>query len=78
VPDVPASSVIKPIGGDIVLDVQEPDVLCVPLDERAACLHVLAHQHGEQLVGLCGVVEGESGLSILLIATTIGTAAALA
>src|SRR6266496_3884289 len=31
-------------------DVEEPDVLRVALDEGAACLHVLAHQHAEQLV----------------------------
>src|SRR5215472_8005745 len=38
-------------------DVQEPDVLRVAGDERAAGLDVLAHQHAEQLVGLGGVVE---------------------
>src|SRR5258708_39655473 len=38
-------------------DVEEPDVLGVTGDERATCLHVLAHQHGEQLVGLGRVVE---------------------
>src|SRR5215831_19986433 len=38
-------------------DVEEPDVLGVALDEGAACLHVLAHQHAEQLVGLGRVVQ---------------------
>src|SRR5579871_5216842 len=38
-------------------DVQEPDVLGVAGDERAARLDVLAHQHAEQLVGLGRVVE---------------------
>src|SRR5580658_11007042 len=38
-------------------DVQEPDVLRVAGDERAARLDVLAHQHAEQLVGLGRVVE---------------------
>ena len=37
-------------------DVQEPDVLGVAGDERAARLDVLAHQHAEQLVGLSRVV----------------------
>src|SRR5271167_2319422 len=40
-------------------DVQEPDVLGVAGDERAACLDVLAHQHAEQLVGLGRVVQGD-------------------
>src|SRR5215472_10935153 len=39
-------------------DVQEPDVLGVAGDERAAGLDVLAHQHTEQLVRLGGVVQG--------------------
>src|SRR6516162_717359 len=38
-------------------DVQEPDVLRVAGDERAAGLDVLAHQHAEQLVGLGGIIE---------------------
>src|ERR1700752_3466258 len=38
-------------------DVQEPDVLGVAGDERAARLDVLAHQYAEQLVGLGRVVE---------------------
>src|SRR5215469_8666533 len=37
-------------------DVEEPDVFGVPLDERTPCLYVLAHQHGEQLVGLGRVI----------------------
>src|SRR3954447_3649620 len=41
-------------------DVQEPDVLGVALDERATTLHVLAHQHAEQLVGDGGVVQGDA------------------
>src|SRR5215472_4974832 len=39
------------------LDVQEPDVLRVALDERAPGLDVLAHQHAEQLISLSRVVE---------------------
>src|ERR1019366_9469584 len=39
------------------LDVEEPDILCVSLDERPPCFDVLAHQHAEQLVGLRRVVE---------------------
>src|SRR5260370_20289720 len=38
-------------------DVEEPDVLRVAGNERAARLDVLAHQHAEQLVGLGRVVE---------------------
>src|SRR5919112_4761202 len=41
------------------LDVEEPDVLRVALDERPALLDVLAHQHGEHLVGLRRVLEGD-------------------
>src|SRR5579875_4226150 len=37
------------------LDVEEPDVLGVALDERAPRIDVLAHQDAEQLVGLGGV-----------------------
>src|SRR5438034_3040007 len=38
-------------------DVEEPHVLGVALDERPARLHVLAHEHAEQLVGLRRVVQ---------------------
>src|SRR5262245_9267103 len=40
-------------------DVEEPHVLGVALDERPARLHVLAHEHAEQLVCLGRVVEGD-------------------
>src|SRR4051794_11675761 len=39
-------------------DIEEPDVLGVALDEAAARLDVLAHQHAEQLVRRRGVVQG--------------------
>src|SRR6186997_210065 len=39
------------------LNVEKPNILGVALDERAARLDVLPHQHAEQLVGGCGVVE---------------------
>src|SRR6476619_4648858 len=39
-------------------DVEEADVFCVALDERPALLDVLAHQDGEHLVGLGGVLQG--------------------
>src|SRR5712691_7768920 len=39
------------------LDVEEPHVLGVALDERPAGLHVLAHQDAEQFVRLRRVVE---------------------
>src|SRR6266567_371724 len=38
-------------------DVQEPDVLGVALDKRPPRLHVLAHQHAEELIRLRGVVQ---------------------
>src|SRR5882757_6699660 len=40
-------------------DVQEADVLGIALDEGAPRLHVLAHQHREQVVGLRRVVQGD-------------------
>src|ERR1700719_4941049 len=45
-------------GGPAASDVQEPDVLGVAGDERAAGLDVLAHQHAEQLIGLGRVIQG--------------------
>src|SRR6476659_7246174 len=38
-------------------DVEEADVFGVALDERPALLDVLAHQDGEHLVGLRGVLQ---------------------
>src|SRR5262249_60895813 len=35
----------------VTLDIQEADVLSIALNEGPPCLHVLAHKHGEQLVG---------------------------
>src|SRR5215211_7833564 len=50
----------QPCGGPHrALDVKEPDVLGVALDERAPRLDILAHQNAEQLVGRCGVVEAD-------------------
>src|SRR5271166_4184330 len=52
------NSTVETAAGHAALsDVQEPDVLRVTGDERAARLDVLAHQHAEQLVGLGRVVQ---------------------
>src|SRR5260370_8708497 len=51
------STVESAAGHAALSDVQEPDVLRVAGNERAARLDVLAHQHAEQLVGLGRVVE---------------------
>src|SRR6202044_3198581 len=50
---VPRPGAVRPGASDV----EEPDVLGIALDERAARLDVLAHQHGEQLVGLGRVVH---------------------
>src|SRR5690242_12943602 len=47
----------RPPGPPWALDVEEPHVLGVALDERPPGFHVLAHEHAEQLVRLRRVVE---------------------
>src|SRR5215468_7983842 len=51
------AAAIPPARPARALDVEEPHVLGVALDERPPCLHVLPHQDAEQLVRLRGVVE---------------------
>src|SRR5699024_5065359 len=55
----PYTSKSSTVRGWYRLDIQEADVLRVLLDEVAAGLDVLAHQHGENLVRGGGVIHGD-------------------
>ena len=48
-----------PGAGAVASDVQEADICGVALDERTALLDVVAHEDGEGLVGVRGLVEGD-------------------